>query len=259
MALPDPAPPPSVHFALPSTSMALLSGYTTAWLVAWLVLRPHVGSEGIFVYLAVTAAVSLVGWASMWNEVIVGIDGVVLKRRALFRFVPLSDVAKVRTRRAARLGGHHRCHAVELVLHSGEVVRIPTAAGGQQDRVGPKLARAILRRVKLASQAVAIPADLSRGARSGEAWLRALRGGGYRHGHVDDGALRRVLDSPSARPAERAAAALVLDATGDAQARERLLELARAAAHEDIVLALETVSRSERPAAIARALEQLDA
>jgi hypothetical protein len=104
---------------------------------------------------------------------------------------------------------------------------------------------------------------LSRGARTGAQWLEGLRqlGSGsasYRDGAVDLARLARLLDDEHAEPSVRAAAALVLAASGEREAVPRLRVAAEAMAHPRLRIALESIAAGRDDAAVVEALEALE-
>ncbi|XYH92688.1 hypothetical protein ACMHYB_33030 [Sorangium sp. So ce1128] len=102
------------------------------------------------------------------------------------------------------------------------------------------------------------------GERTGLDWLRALRGlgvgaaGGYRTIGPDVDQMSRLLDDVRSRPWARAAAAIVLAASGDPTATSKLRIAAEATANPLLRARLKEVADAHDDAALAEALEALD-
>lgn len=224
-------------------------------------------------------------WLSSRAGVVVGPDGVRMGRR----FIPHARILKVRHQweyheatqsyeQAAYEVPEDRWH-VYLDLNDGEVVDVVTTRYGRavaaihlpatQDHAGEQLARSI-EEARAAWVAGRRSADrggdaLERGGRTGAEWLRALRRIGssktavYRGAPLDAARLSRLLDDPAASPSARAAAAIVLAASGDPTTAPRLRVGAGALASPKTRIALERLADAPDDEAVAEALEVLAA
>ena len=132
------------------------------------------------------------------------------------------------------------------------------------DDSGAEIARAIEEAHQGWTTAGAQEDRVARHAHSGSDWLRTLRQlgsgatGAYRGGAVDLEQLARTLGDVHARLSHRAAAAIVLGASGDTTARKNLRLVVKSVADPRLRVALTDIAEGENDAAIAEALEALD-
>ncbi|WP_437922939.1 hypothetical protein WMF37_28390 [Sorangium sp. So ce291] len=102
------------------------------------------------------------------------------------------------------------------------------------------------------------------GEQTGVGWLRALRdlgqgaAGGYRTIGPNVHQMSRLLDGVRSRPSDRAAAAIVLAASGDRTATRKLRIAAEATANPLLRARLKEVADAHDDAALAEALEALE-
>lgn len=100
---------------------------------------------------------------------------------------------------------------------------------------------------------------------SGLEWLHALRALGsgktdvYRKPELDSAQVARLLDDAQARPSSRAAAAVMLAASGDTSAAKKLRIAAESVANPRVRVAFDRIAASKDDAAVAEALDALDA
>jgi hypothetical protein len=181
------------------------------------------------------------------GEVVVGLDGIVIRDKGLARFVPMAELvqadavgSKVVVRRQPPSGGAH------------EIIEIPVACAGdgdtsRADAVVDALRRAIERRP---SQPSTAGEALDRGPKSLRAWRAQLAGvsradASYRSvalGTEELGAL--VLDA-SAPPDRRVGAALALASTAPTEARDLVRIAIPAVADDDLRASLEAAAEGE--------------
>jgi hypothetical protein len=181
------------------------------------------------------------------RSVEVGTDGV----RYGERFIPYAELSRVEhvwtartapglcpagdeadpTSRGARVRLKLGVERKGGILLAGERIEIVTRSAGDDgpDPLGTEMVRVI--EDALASWAARQPhleVDVTRAGRTGAEWVDALRrlGAGasdsYRRAAADLEELSRLLDDPLGLPSARAAAAIVLSASGDATASARL-------------------------------------
>jgi HEAT repeat protein len=106
--------------------------------------------------------------------------------------------------------------------------------------------------------------QLSRGARNSSEWLEALRKLGalgatsYRRADANLHDLSRLLGDPWAKPSARAAAAVVLRASGDETAVAKLRIAAEATVEPRVRIALENIADDRAVAEALAMLEEAD-
>jgi hypothetical protein len=164
---------------------------------------------------------------------------------------------------------------VSLALVGGEVLDVATRSLARtgdlrtEDEPGAEIARAIEEaRVGWVTGRADQDREvdgLLRGERTGSQWLETLRRLGstsasasYRDVALDIARLSRLLDDRHAKPSARAAAALVLAASGDTAAAPKLRVAAEAMANPRLRIALENIAEGRDDAAVAEALEALE-
>ncbi|WP_438002908.1 hypothetical protein WME89_28755 [Sorangium sp. So ce321] len=199
--------------------------------------------------------------------IVVGSDGILVRGQ----FVPYSEIGSVRYESWREPGYGDDMPTLELSM-SLELVdgdRLQLAnhfPDGLRDAIDEaraawaagELDPEVESDVEVGSDAVAC------GERTGLDWLRALRGlglgaaGGYRTTGPDAGQMSRLLDDVRSRPWARAAAAIVLAASGDATATSKLRIAAEATANPLLRARLKEVADARDDAALAEALEALD-
>lgn len=229
---------------------------------------------------------ALVGAAREWRKprfVEVGTDGVLVGAR-LIRYADISRAEHEQEEHTVRReiqGGaeeedtyYRWTVAINLggqpgggILLGGETVEIVTkdSSTPSEDPLGAEIAQAINEaRAAWAAgrRSEKLAESLARRERTGSEWLEALRrlGSGattsYRRGAVDLERLSRLLENPRGKPSARAAAAIVLTASGDRAATEKLRIAAGGFVDQRVRIALENIADE---AAVAEALEALEA
>lgn len=256
-----------------------------AALVAWVAL-PEYGFPNWALLLVSIVVLGFGGGRLLFNSyphsVVVGADGA-LVRGEFISYSEINYVLHEWRHEGPQNGdpglseGPQDVWNVSLGLIGGEVIDLMTTkyprktnAGDRAEREddsGAPLARALeeARAAWVARQrAPDLEGAVSRGDRTAVQWLDALR----RLGSADDSAYRAVvvdvdlllrrLDDARERPSARAAAAVVLAASGDATTATRLRIAAESMADPRARVALENVAEASNDAAIAEALETLD-
>jgi hypothetical protein len=169
------------------------------------------------------------------GELVVGADGVLLRRPLRSEFLPFSEIQSVdcplrtnlvvRTRAGKAFSCSMSATAARAAL---EAIELSLASDGGQ----PEVLRHRLGRETSDEDA--------------SAWLtrvRALaRSASYRTGGVGADVLWRVIDDPGASASERAAAAVALDVSATAEDRRRLHEVAARIAEPHVRIAIEHVA-----------------
>jgi hypothetical protein len=221
-----------------------------ATLVIGIVLTKFTGSIW-FLYLMA----SLWGLGMWPSRIAVGVDGILLRWLWQKRFIPMSEVTRVKPSGDSE---------IQLTLGSGQVQSIWASMARKSGGDDAQRRDAVLARIEEARgahRAGGRPADIAalvrRGSRSPRDWLGALKAlrqeGGYRHGAVRDEDLWRVLEDPAAPEDARAGAAAALRSTLDEGARARVRIAAEATASPKLRVALDAVA-GESDAAMATAL-----
>jgi hypothetical protein len=234
-------------FALVGTTIAAMVG------------GGFVGIPPFFALLALL--VPFVALASWPTRVEVGRDGVYLHWLHSKRFVPLASIRSA-TLDVQRSRNNQRV-TVRLGLVSSDVIDISMGTTWDLTR-----AQALLERIEEVRSDVARGLDvaeasdvavanvrerLARTAATTAEWLRALRtlGSGvvatHRTAPVAPEVFLRVVEDPSMKPTERAAAAIALVSSGDGAMKER------------IRIATETVAQPKLRVALEKALEEDEA
>ncbi|NUQ72499.1 MAG: PH domain-containing protein [Polyangiaceae bacterium] len=174
-------------------------------------------------------------------EVVVGTDGIVLKRGFTRRFIPYSALAGVKIDDEARLVLKMRSEK-EIIIHKGDEaarraldarIRHAMQAGGDSAAEG----RAELDRLE--------PRGLSL-----QAWRETLKGlvvrpGDYRRAGIPEEMLLAVVEDPDAPPERRIGAALALKASGREDAAPKIRIAAEACANEHVRVALERAAEDD--------------
>ncbi len=186
------------------------------------------------------------------ERLVVGADGVVVKRTLRSKFIPHSAIKDVRVTQSA----------VKFELESGAEVsaRARHLTPVRRSEIEARIAET-LQVFRKADAPEAALARLDRGGRTLDEWRASLAallstGESYRARTLDKDALVSVVESPGAPLERRVAAAVALAALGDAAATERVRVAAAASANVRVRVALEQASAGELDE---RALEEASA
>ncbi len=184
---------------------------------------------------------------------LVGTDGVTVKSLSGRRFVPYTDVSRVRL----------DDRGVWLERHAGADVLLPPCPRMRKKPLvmgAPPAADELVLFERIheamaaggrAGEADARFGALDRRGRTIDDWKRDLRalvqraGAGYRQVSLEPDELAQLLESASAPPERRIAAAIALSATGDEATRARLRFAVDACANEELRLVLEHAAEGE--------------
>ncbi len=183
----------------------------------------------------------------------VGADGIVLTWLGRKRFLAYGEIEDVqRSRRegvCVKLKG-----AEEVIVHVGG-----DAAAIIQERIREAM------EAQRRGQAAADAPLLRRGKRGAAEWIAALRAIGtganldMRTAPMPRERLFRIVEDPTASPADRAAAAITIGANLDAAGRSRLSAAAEATVAPRLRVVLEEAAKGEDDAALTEALAQVEA
>lgn len=216
---------------------------------------PHAGA--LFPFAIGLAAVLMV----IPTRVEVGADGVLMKWLGRRRFIPSSEI--VAALHYEDGFGRNRYVGAKLVLHDGQEVKIPLGSRWSDDD-----AHGLVERIREAVEAYkrgdveSSAALLDRGARPIAEWVRMLKSLGagasatLRTAAMDSERLWHLLESPSAPPKHRAAAAVALATSDEDGARDRIRVAASAVAEPKLRVALEAASNDDE-AELEKAMEEL--
>lgn len=225
--------------------------------VATILAAGMLGMLGAAANLAGSEATNLGAAAILWmvsafvllltpSHVEVGADGVLIKWLGSQRFVSHGDITDVQI--TSGFGNDRNLH-VDVVLTSGETVRIPVTNRRWDDGRTAGLATRILEAREVYRRGGAeAEALLMRGDRPLERWITALRARelvGHRDQALPKDRLWRVIEDVAAKPIERAAAAVALGRGLGESDRERLARAARAAVAPKLRVVLESVADAE--------------
>jgi hypothetical protein len=270
----------------------LLGTVVASLLIAWAITQDH-AEHDFWTYAAWAAILTgggplffvLAAAARAWScpssqSVEVGIDGVLVGAR----FIPYGAIGSVEHERRARMvtvalqgGGEDEqtvyYWTVSLVvggvrgggpLLGGETIDLVTSHVESEDPLGAGIARAIEEAWvawRAGQRDDGCEGQLSRGARNSSEWLEALRKLGglgatpYRRADANLHDLSRLLGDPRVKPSTRAAAAVVLRASGDETAVVKLRIAAATIVEPRVRIALENIADDM---AVAEALAILD-
>ena len=221
---------------------------TVGWIfvLSLMVNLPFTRTTGFGVGAVLLGA--LVSWlAARWarpREVVVGTDGVLVRKGLRERFVPFERITSIRVDKA-----------VKLELGGGTTLAL--GGGSPQDRSG-LAARLWAARAAHAEVSAAADTRLARGGRSVRAWREALAGaaqavGSYRAAALAPESLEAVLVNPSAPVERRIGAALALAGSGVEGAREKIRIAADACADEQVRVAITEAAAAEPDEAVIEA------
>lgn len=195
------------------------------------------------------------------TRVEVGADGILMKWLGRRRFIPASDIAGAVQYEEGM--GNNRYVGVKVMLKSGQEVKVPVGSRWSDDD-----AHALVERIREAvdiykrGDVEASGALLDRGERAIGDWVRMLKSVGagasatLRTAAMDSERLWHLLESPSAPPKHRAAAAIALATSDEDGARDRIRVAATAVAEPKLRVALEAAS-SDDEAKLEEAMEEL--
>ena len=244
-----------IHLAAPGWIREAIAGALAAPLVAlaWTLADPAVAlALGVLSGVTVWVLAMVHGWPRLRADVVVGRDGVVVRRGARERFIPLARIARILETDAG----------VELILAGGdriELALIPlwlrasrgdlTRALAQRRRA--RMAALLRDRIARAGRGdPGAPALLSRRGRSLPAWQAALRAlirdaAGYRSATLPRDHALEVVEDGRAPVELRIAAALALSPGDGGEATRRLRVAIGACASRDVRGALEQAAEGE--------------
>lgn len=201
------------------------------------------------------------------ESVSIGLDGVRRKWIGRAHFVPISDVRAVHSGVAPPKAGDAELSeplgtrfGVTVQRHQGEDLEIEVRDAEEAEIVAARVQEA-LDAAGLAEHPLS-PALLRPPGASATEWIERLRAAGtganatLRVAPVDEGELWSVLASASARPTDRAAAAVALAVQGD-DARQRVRIAAEGVVEDNLRAALEAAA-GEDEAALEAALARVD-
>jgi hypothetical protein len=224
----------------------------------------HVGPPAAAILIFALSLIAFVVVTVMPTRLDVGADGIVLTWFGRQRFIAYGDVDFVT--RYDKGWGRSRQLGVSVTLKSGEEVLIPVAQKGWNDGDVGIIQERIEEAMEARRQggAAADAALLRRGDRAPSDWIRALRAIGaganadMRTAPLPRERLFRIVEDPTAPPADRAAAAVALGGDLDPSARARLRAAAAATAAPRLRIVIEQTATAEDDAALEAALAEVE-
>jgi hypothetical protein len=237
-----------------------------AFLAAAVQAPHHPAILGAMIPVFVLALMAFVTTMAAPTKVDVGADGIALRWLWRKRFIPFGEISAVT--RFERSFGNSRTGGVDLLLESGESVRLPVA---NPRSFGDRIA-ALEERIEEAMDtyrkggAESDEALLRRAGRELPAWIAGLRALGaganadMRTAPLPRERLFRIVEDPSLGPSARAAAAVALGAEIDGDGRARLRAAAEATAAPRLRIAIEKAAgEGGEDEAIGEALAEIEA
>lgn len=244
--------------------LVMAGGAAIAFVVMWLSWR----DEPLLLLTLVPAVLVyslVIPKARIRTDVLLGVDGLMLRHRGRSRSIPLSSIVQVRQVRhddgvappesiLALEGGE------ELLLRFG--VETEAAACAQHAAFVTRIRQVLARRHRARETGEAL---LRRGDRDAEEWARHLSSlssidEGYRVATLPDESLWRVAESSISDPSARVGALVALCAPRvcfDAASRARLQRLVDQTAQRDLRAAFEAAARGDSGAEIISAYERV--
>lgn len=214
-------------------------------------------ATGVAFFVGLLAMMTLM---LMPTKLSVGADGVVLRWLFRDRFIAYGDIEGAE--QYEKGWGRSRHIGIKLTLRSGEEVLIPTGQAkwnNEEMAIIHERMREAMEAFRL-GDAAADAALLRRGARDVPEWIAALRAIGsganadMRTAPLPRERLFRIVESPTAAVAERAAAAVALGGELDDEARGRLRIAAEATASPKLRVVLEAAASGAAEAEMEAAL-----
>jgi hypothetical protein len=196
----------------------------------------------------------------------VGADGILRSWLGKKEFWSYGDIESVKQYIDQRFWRKQKWEGIELVLRSGDSVRIPVSAKGWRNETGLEL---IIQRVRDAMEShrhgdpAADTALLARQTRTVSDWIQRLRAIGsgahldHRTAPVEPERLFRIVEDPSAAPSARAGAAVALATSLDADGKLRLEGVAEAIASPKLRIAIHAAAGGD-DAALTEALSAIE-
>jgi hypothetical protein len=226
---------------------------------------PHAAPPVLSVVLFGLTAISFLVVMLVPTRLDVGADGVMLSWFGRKRFIGYGDVEALR--RYDKGWGRSRQVGVALTLRSGEKVLVPISGQRWNDARTAIIEERIREAMEAHRQGggVADAALLRRGARGAGEWVAALRAIGaganadMRTAPVPRERLFRIVEDPTAPPADRAAAAVAIGGEIDAASRARLRAAAEATAAPRLRIVIEEAASGEDEDALTAALAEVEA
>jgi hypothetical protein len=221
---------------------------------------PHAGAV-VMMLVLLTLFATLAGFL-VPSKLDVGADGIALHWLGTRRFIGYAQIACVTTYEKGF--GRSRTAGLSFRLRSGEELLVPVArrAADVEIAVIDERVREAMKSFE-SGEGAAEGARLERQGRSIADWVTALRGIGagadasLRTAPIPRDRLFRIVEDPTARAAERAAAAVALGGELDDESRVRLRSVAEATAAPRLRVAIESAAGGDG-AAMEAALAELD-
>jgi hypothetical protein len=255
---------PSRAMSDPVWSMILGFGFAL-FFVALGILRARLGIHGGGVQLPIVATYLAFLFLTR-TSITVGADGILRSWLGKKEFWSYGDIVSVRSFLDSSFWRKQKWQGIELVLRSGEAVRIPVSSKQSFQQSNLDLINERIREAMESHRlgdAATETALLARQARSVTDWVQSLRAIGsgahvdHRTAPVAPERLFRIVEDPSLTASARAGAAVALGASLDAGGKARLKGVAGATAAPKLRIAIEAAASGD-DAALIEALSAIE-
>lgn len=255
---------PSRAITSPLGSIFLGLGFAALFLLFGMLHRT-LGLHGSGFQLPIVMAY-LAFLAATRTGITVGADGILRSWIGRKEFWSYGDIESVRPFIDDRFWRKQKWQGIELVLRSGETVRIPVSSKKTLQQSNLDLLTERIREAMESHRqgdAAAETALLARQARTVPDWVQSLRAIGsgahvdHRTAPVPPERLFRIVEDPSLSASARAGAAVALGASLDASGKVRLNDAAGATAAPKLRIAIEAAASGD-DAALIEALSAIE-
>ena len=243
---------PSRAMSDPKWSVILGVGFTL-FFIAFGILRSTLGFRGSGVQLPIVATYLAFMFLTR-TSITVGADGILRSWLGKKEFWSYGDIESVRSFLDSSFWRKQKWQGIELVLRSGQTVRIPVSSKQTFQQSNLDLINERIREAMESHRlgdAAAETALLARQTRSVPDWVQSLRAIGsgahvdHRTAPVAPERLFQIVEDPSLSASARAGAAVALGASLDAEGKVRLKGAAGATAAPKLRIAIEAAASGD--------------
>lgn len=243
---------PSRAMSDPKWSVILGVGFTLFFIASG-ILRSTLGFRGSGVQLPIVATYLAFMFLTR-TSITVGADGILRSWLGKKEFWSYGDIESVRSFLDSSFWRKQKWQGIELVLRSGQTVRIPVSSKQTFQQSNLDLINERIREAMESHRlgdAAAETALLARQTRSVPDWVQSLRAIGsgahvdHRTAPVAPERLFQIVEDPSLSASARAGAAVALGASLDAEGKVRLKGAAGATAAPKLRIAIEAAASGD--------------
>lgn len=243
---------PSRAMSDPKWSVILGVGFTLFFIASG-ILRSTLGFRGSGVQLPIVATYLAFMFLTR-TSITVGADGILRSWMGKKEFWSYGDIESVRSFLDSSFWRKQKWQGIELVLRSGQTVRIPVSSKQTFQQSNLDLINERIREAMESHRlgdAAAETALLARQTRSVPDWVQSLRAIGsgahvdHRTAPVAPERLFQIVEDPSLTASARAGAAVALGASLDAEGKVRLKGAAGATAAPKLRIAIEAAASGD--------------